>query len=271
MKKQFKKLVAAALVSAPMVGFAAPAFAQNYVVQDNDTFWTISQAHHLPLNDVLAANRGVNPLTLQAGQTINLPDQAAPTAPRTYKASDNDTFWGIAKKFNIPLATVLAANPNIEPTQLAGGMIVKLTVDSGQASMPRVQSEEQDNSVVSDIAKASDSAQGSVVQPTSDGQSSKTYSMTATAYSGGAGSNLDCMGNSLKLGTIAVDPSVIPLGSKVLVSGYDCPLLPKGGLVATASDTGGAIKGNRIDIYVPGTSSQVDNFGMQNVTVKVLK
>ena len=40
--------------------------------------------------------------------------------------------------------------------------------------------------------------------------------------------------------TIAVDPSVIPLGSKVLINGY----------VYIAEDTGGAIKGNKIDIYV---------------------
>ncbi|MBB6623718.1 3D domain-containing protein [Clostridium gasigenes] len=42
-------------------------------------------------------------------------------------------------------------------------------------------------------------------------------------------------------GTIAVDPRVIPLGSLVYVEGYG---------EAIASDTGGAIKGNIIDIYV---------------------
>ena len=41
---------------------------------------------------------------------------------------------------------------------------------------------------------------------------------------------------------IAVDPSIIPLGSKVYVEGYG---------YATAEDTGGAIKGNRIDVFVP--------------------
>lgn len=40
--------------------------------------------------------------------------------------------------------------------------------------------------------------------------------------------------------TIAVDPNVIPLGSKVIIDGIEY----------TAEDTGGAIKGNRIDIYV---------------------
>ena len=41
---------------------------------------------------------------------------------------------------------------------------------------------------------------------------------------------------------IAVDPSVIPLGSKVWVEGYG---------YAIAGDTGGAIKGMKIDLHVP--------------------
>jgi len=59
---------------------------------------------------------------------------------------------------------------------------------------------------------------------------------------------------------IAVDPSVIPLGSKVWVEGYG---------VAIAGDTGGAIKGNKIDVLMPdkGTSS---SWGRKTVTVKVL-
>ena len=50
---------------------------------------------------------------------------------------------------------------------------------------------------------------------------------------------------------IAVDPSVIPLGSKVWVEGYG---------VAIAGDTGGAIKGNKIDVLMPdkGSSSSRD-------------
>ena len=57
---------------------------------------------------------------------------------------------------------------------------------------------------------------------------------------------------------IAVDPSVIPLGSKVWVEGYG---------VAIAGDTGGAIKGNRRFNARQGTSS---NWGRKTVTVKVL-
>jgi len=64
---------------------------------------------------------------------------------------------------------------------------------------------------------------------------------------------------------------LIPLGTKLYVTGYDYNGLPKGGMVATATDTGSAIKGNRVDIFVPGKSSQAMSFGIQNVKVFILE
>jgi len=90
--------------------------------------------------------------------------------------------------------------------------------------------------------------------------------VTATAYTA------DCAGcsgvsakgmnlkNSPNAKVIAVDPNVIPLGSKVYVEGYG---------TAIAADTGGAIKGNRIDVLVPN-NSDAQNWGRKTVTVKVL-
>lgn len=60
---------------------------------------------------------------------------------------------------------------------------------------------------------------------------------------------------------IAVDPRVIPLGSKVYVAGYG---------YAIAGDTGGAIKGNRIDILMPNRSKALD-FGRRTIKIKVYK
>jgi 3D (Asp-Asp-Asp) domain-containing protein len=42
-------------------------------------------------------------------------------------------------------------------------------------------------------------------------------------------------------------------------------------MIATATDIGGAIKGNRIDIFVPGSTSEARSFGIQNVKVFILK
>ena len=59
---------------------------------------------------------------------------------------------------------------------------------------------------------------------------------------------------------IAVDPSVIPLGSKVWVEGYGN---------AIAGDTGGAIKGNKIDLFMANKSDAL-SFGRKQVKVRIL-
>ncbi len=60
-------------------------------------------------------------------------------------------------------------------------------------------------------------------------------------------------------GIVAVDPRVIPLGSKLYIPGYGW---------AVAADTGGAIKGNKIDLWMP-TSAQCYQWGVRNVDIKV--
>ena len=104
----------------------------------------------------------------------------------------------------------------------------------------------------------------------------KVLHLTATAYGPSLQDNypygpVDAFGKPLVAGDVAVDPSVIPLNTHLYVAGYKSPSLPKGGEMAVARDTGGAIKGARIDIFINGNAQQVSNFGVQPVTVYVLK
>jgi 3D (Asp-Asp-Asp) domain-containing protein len=94
----------------------------------------------------------------------------------------------------------------------------------------------------------------------------------ATAYSADPSENggyaaVDYIGNPLSLGTVAVDPTVIPLGSKLYIEGYTFDGLPAGGMYAYATDTGGSIKGNRLDIFIPGSKQSLQKFGIQTVKV----
>ncbi|MCP3029706.1 G5 and 3D domain-containing protein [Halobacillus sp. A5] len=96
--------------------------------------------------------------------------------------------------------------------------------------------------------------------------SSNTMKMKATAYTascsgctGKTATGIDLNSNPGKK-VIAVDPSVIPLGSEVWVEGYG---------TAVAGDTGGAIKGNKIDVHVASTG-EAQSFGSKTVDVKVL-
>ncbi|WP_088040899.1 3D domain-containing protein [Bacillus sp. EAC] len=95
----------------------------------------------------------------------------------------------------------------------------------------------------------------------------KVIKMKATAYtakckgcSGKTSTGLNLKSNP-KLKVISVDPKVIPLGSKVYVEGYG---------YAIAGDTGGALKGNKIDVFIPNKTKAL-NWGVKTVTVKVFK
>ena len=59
---------------------------------------------------------------------------------------------------------------------------------------------------------------------------------------------------------IAVDPNVIPLGIKGVCRGYG---------YAVAADTGGAIKGNKIDVFF-SSKSDAYRWGVKKVKIKVL-
>ena len=89
-----------------------------------------------------------------------------------------------------------------------------------------------------------------------------TLTMQSTAYTGGTltATGTKPVYNPGGISTIAVDPSVIPLGSKVYVSGYG---------IAIAADTGGAINGNIIDLYFNSEADCIA-WGRRNVTVEIL-
>lgn len=97
----------------------------------------------------------------------------------------------------------------------------------------------------------------------------RKLTMTATAYSTdpceNSGYSVSAMGNALRYGIVAVDPKVIPLGSKVYVTAPDGSWVYG---VASAEDTGGAIKGNKIDLCYPNGS---DAFGRRNCVVYILE
>ena len=68
-------------------------------------------------------------------------------------------------------------------------------------------------------------------------------------------------GTTPKWGTIAVDPSVIPYGTKVYI--------PEFGKVFIAEDTGSAIKGNKIDIFMD-TEEHCNTWGVKKIDIYVL-
>ena len=101
------------------------------------------------------------------------------------------------------------------------------------------------------------------------------YQMVATGYGPSTSANypygpVDAFGQPLTPGMVAVDPRVIPLKSYVYVEGYHDPSLPAGGFLGRAMDTGGAIQGHRIDIFINAGHQTVSHFGIESVRVFVL-
>jgi 3D (Asp-Asp-Asp) domain-containing protein len=98
-------------------------------------------------------------------------------------------------------------------------------------------------------------------------ETGKEFYVTATAYtaycngcSGRTATGLNLRANP-GMKVIAVDPRVIPLGTKVYVEGYG---------YAVAADTGGAIKGFKIDLFMP-SKADAYRWGRKKVKMKILK
>lgn len=94
--------------------------------------------------------------------------------------------------------------------------------------------------------------------------SGRTITMRSTAYtsdpSENGGYSTTAMGTAIRYGVAAVDPNVIPLGTRLYIEGYG---------YARAEDTGGAIKGNKIDL-VFGSKAQSNRWGRRTVRVTIL-
>lgn len=124
-------------------------------------------------------------------------------------------------------------------------------VEYGTATRPVVSSDSNESE------SAGSSSSNYVASEESSGGEWMTF--TATAYDPSVGDTTR-MGTPARIGVVAVDPSVIPLGSTVVIEGYG---------TFSAEDTGGAIVGNKIDIFV-GSYSEAMDFGVRTVRVKVI-
>lgn len=144
-------------------------------------------------------------------------------------------------------------------------------IGAAESALKKEQEEAKKVVKVNSPAKKVASASTKSKPTTSKASSSKSSSrkdviyVTSTAYSHqDTKSDFTALGYNIKknknMKLIAVDPAVIPLGSKVWVEGYG---------EAVAGDTGGAIKGHKIDVLMPSTS-KAKAWGRKTVKIKIL-
>jgi 3D (Asp-Asp-Asp) domain-containing protein len=181
-----------------------------------------------------------------AGMILFGSSNGALAASNTYKVKSGDSLYRIAKTYKISVNTLKEWNNlksnTIHPNQ-------KLKVTKVTSTKPAVKKAK---------TTSSKSTKLKVV---------KTITVTATAYTANCKrcSGITATGINLKkhpnLKVISVDPRVIKLGTKVYVEGYG---------YAIAGDTGGAMRGNKIDIFVPSYKKAIQ-WGRKTVKVQILK
>ena len=108
--KRIIKTIFLIMVVCVMLTTTAFAADTSYTVQSGDTLWKISQKFDVTVGDILAVNPAIkNASLIYAGQKITIPSSKMVK----YTVQPGDTMWGIANKYEISLAELLKANPQI--------------------------------------------------------------------------------------------------------------------------------------------------------------
>jgi len=166
-------------------------------------------------------------------------------ASSSYTVKKGDSLYKISSMFNVSVANLKSWN-NLKGNVIHPNQKMKV----GSAATPA-------KKTVTKTTTPSRSTTGKVV---------KEFTVSASAYTASCNgcSGITKTGINLKknpgIKVIAVDPKVIKLGTKVHVEGYG---------YAVAGDTGGAIKGNKIDVFIP-SKSDAYKWGRKNVKIKIL-
>lgn len=201
-----------------------------YTVEAGDNLFRIAKAHAVSVQSIMEWN-GLTTDLIRPGDQLNVSIEAPGSTTNLKKSK--------------ALAAAKTAAP---PSQTA------TNTNASQSAQPAAQPPSETKT-----------ASAQATTPVSS-QTGREMTMRATAYtayctgcSGTTKIGINLRANP-NLKVIAVDPSVIPLGSRVWVEGYG---------EAIAGDTGGAIKGNKIDVFISGQDSAMA-WGVKTVKVKVL-
>ncbi|MBT2581381.1 3D domain-containing protein [Planococcus sp. ISL-109] len=281
MKKQIVTLTAIAALS---VGAASQASANSsYTVQSGDTLWEISQEKNVSVQNLKSWNDLSSDLIFPSDTlSIEGKEQASKkSSSSSYTVKSGDTLFEIATAHGISLDQLMSWNNLSGHTIFPGqefavkGAAAKAAAQPAAkeaapapapAAKPAAKAPAKEAPKSTPAAPTPASAPAAAAPAAASTQSGKEMTVSATAYtaycvgcSGVTRTGIDLRSNPNQK-VIAVDPSVIPLGSKVWVEGYG---------TAIAGDTGGAIKGNKIDVFIP-TQGEALNWGRKNVKIKVL-
>lgn len=201
------------------------------------------------------------PMLGSAATFVDVNDQiieqpVAHPSVNTYHVNAGDTLWGLAKKLGTSVQELMQTNHIKNPQLLQIGQ--KLTYVSWSNASSQVM-----DALSAAPAKRAPSSRGSSLSSSSI-PATKMLDCTLTAYTAGyestgkspgdPGYDITSTGEKAIQGiTVAVDPNVIPYGTKLYIPGIG---------YRVAEDSGGAIRGNHIDIFFNDVST-ARSFGVK--------
>lgn len=253
-KKQFM-MVTASLALFSFAGFSAT------TASANEVEWTARTVEQVK-QDVKTDDKGVQEYTIKWGDTLSVISEATgaslDTLVQVNEIQDANLIYpGTVLRFSADQKEVTVDNGTEQHSYRVQNNNEVKEVETTEATTQAAETTQ--------AAQATEATQTTQAAGASSSQGGYYLTVEATAYSyNEAGlSNYTADGTSLvsEPNVIAVDPSVIPLGSYVEIPGYG---------VFRAADTGGAIYGNRIDVHLVNLND-VYNFGRRTITIRVLQ
>lgn len=255
-KKQFM-MVTASLALFSFAGFSAT------TASANEVEWTARTVEQVK-QDVKTDDKGVQEYTIKWGDTLSVISEATgaslDTLVQVNEIQDANLIYpGTVLRFSADQKEVTVDNGTEQHSYRVQNNNEVKEVETTEATTQAAETE------TTQAAQATEATQTTQAAAASSSQGGYYLTVEATAYSyNEAGlSNYTADGTNLvsEPNVIAVDPSVIPLGSYVEIPGYG---------VFRAADTGGAIYGNRIDVHLVNLND-VYNFGRRTITIRVLQ
>ncbi|MBT2253919.1 LysM peptidoglycan-binding domain-containing protein [Priestia megaterium] len=223
--------------------------------------WNNLSSHLIYVNQVLKISGtgtvSSSPSAPVQEKTNETQASPAPSNSKSYKVQPGDTMWSVAQRHGISISQLKQWN-NLSSNTIYINQVLQVGGQAAAQAKP---------STPSPAAPSTPSTSAPAPAPAQESKSvSKEITVEATAYtaycagcSGITATGIDLRSNPNRK-VIAVDPRVIPLGSRVYVEGYG---------EAIAGDTGGAIKGTRVDLFMASQSSAL-NWGRKTVKLQIL-
>ena len=255
-KKQFM-MVTASLALFSFAGFSAT------TASANEVEWTARTVEQVK-QDVKTDDKGVQEYTIKWGDTLSVISEATgaslDTLVQVNEIQDANLIYpGTVLRFSADQKEVTVDNGTEQHSYRVQNNNEVKEVETTEATTQAAETE------TTQAAQATEATQTTQAAAASSNQGGYYLTVEATAYSyneaGLSNYTADVTNLVSEPNVIAVDPSVIPLGSYVEIPGYG---------IFRAADTGGAIYGNRIDVHLVNLND-VYNFGRRTITIRVLQ